>query len=579
MAFITKIDFSRQVKQYSGTTATLSGNTYILGALSANTLWVGTNPALNNVLVFDGNSFVPSAVTFSMSGGGSGATTYIQNGINTFTAGTSTNPSVNITGGTFNNLNITGGTLSSGGTDLYQIFTTTGGFTGWTGSSGVHSIRLNFTGNMASANYTLAGGKFNSATTNYSLVVGGLQNRATGLGGYSLIVGGFKNSATSQHSIVVGGDRNESSGLWGFVGGGITNRGAGNISFIGNGNKGVANLGYSSIINGQYNSAMTSFSFVANGKQGVADGGYFATVLNGYKNKSRQYYSTVINGNQNLSSGIFTLIGNGKNNTATTDYSTVVNGLRNVVNSKFGTILNGSGNTLNSVASGSTIVGGFKITGTSANTVYVPFLNIRNIYSATSIINLGLDVNGNVVTGTTGSGSTIILSADAFSNLFLTTGTTNTFKSPWGEKNIILSGETVLVQPNYQYLVYGNLTVYGNLIISGDVTTINGTLAISGTGTVNNFGTITQVDLATNYYVNSAITNSLSAAGFTSAFTATANVPLPITHNLGTKKFVYSITEGDDDVSVQVTRNTNNQVTLLSTFSITAGTINILKIT
>ena len=33
MGFVTKVDFTRQVKQYSGTTATLSGSTNILGDL------------------------------------------------------------------------------------------------------------------------------------------------------------------------------------------------------------------------------------------------------------------------------------------------------------------------------------------------------------------------------------------------------------------------------------------------------------------------------------------------------------------------------------------------------------------
>lgn len=56
-----------------------------------------------------------------------GSVTHIQNGTNTFTGGTPTNPTVNITGGTINNLNITGGTLSSGGTDLYSIFLTSAG--------------------------------------------------------------------------------------------------------------------------------------------------------------------------------------------------------------------------------------------------------------------------------------------------------------------------------------------------------------------------------------------------------------------------------------------------------------------
>jgi hypothetical protein len=54
----------------------------------------------------------------------------------------------------------------------------------------------------------------------------------------------------------------------------------------------------------------------------------------------------------------------------------------------------------NSVAlSANTIVFGDGITGTSSNTVYVPYLNISGLGTGTSVNNLGIDSNGNVVTG------------------------------------------------------------------------------------------------------------------------------------------------------------------------------------
>ena len=51
----------------------------------------------------------------------------------------------------------------------------------------------------------------------------------------------------------------------------------------------------------------------------------------------------------------------------------------------------------------SVILGGQNITGTTNDTVYVPYLNISNIGTGTSISNLGFDTNGNVVVGSLGS--------------------------------------------------------------------------------------------------------------------------------------------------------------------------------
>jgi hypothetical protein len=92
------------------------------------------NPGSTNIELTTSNGF--DLVSGSMMSAGtdlynifatssSSDVTRVQNGINTFTGGTGNLPTVNITGGTFNSLNITGGTLSSGGTDLYNIFLTT----------------------------------------------------------------------------------------------------------------------------------------------------------------------------------------------------------------------------------------------------------------------------------------------------------------------------------------------------------------------------------------------------------------------------------------------------------------------
>ena len=68
-----------------------------------------------------------------------------------------------------------------------------------------------------------------------------------------------------------------------------------------------------------------------------------------------------------------------------------------------------------STASASTsIVLGNDITGTSSNTVYVSNFNIKTLGGGTSINNLGIDVNGNVVTGTSGGGSGVIITGGTY---------------------------------------------------------------------------------------------------------------------------------------------------------------------
>ena len=71
--------------------------------------------------------------------------------------------------------------------------------------------------------------------------------------------------------------------------------------------------------------------------------------------------------------------------------------------------LNSFVHSTNSLVTGdrSVVLGGQNLTGTTNDTVYVPNLNINNVGSGTSINNLGIDSNGNVVVGTSGSTGTV----------------------------------------------------------------------------------------------------------------------------------------------------------------------------
>ena len=64
-------------------------------------------------------------------------------------------------------------------------------------------------------------------------------------------------------------------------------------------------------------------------------------------------------------------------------------------------ILGGINNSTHSSAVRSVVLGGQGLSATTADTVYVPNLNINSIGAGNSVLNLGLDSDGNVVTGTT----------------------------------------------------------------------------------------------------------------------------------------------------------------------------------
>ena len=90
-----------------------------------------------------------------------------------------------------------------------------------------------------------------------------------------------------------------------------------------------------------------------------------------------------------------------------THFNAIINGIGNTINSgnTFINIIGGSHNTIGDDKTKITVLGVDNLTNVSSNTTYVPNLNIGIIGTGTSVINLGLDANGFVVTGTTGGGS------------------------------------------------------------------------------------------------------------------------------------------------------------------------------
>ena len=166
--FNTQTDFSTQVKQYTGTTATLSGNTNILGSLKVKSIEIDTTSptlAAGNVLVYDGNKFIPapsdtygssilngmlltynSALTYNVSEGG-----YRINGITyDYTGGSVTIVSGNNLYNRFDVVFVTGysNTFVKSGTPLFAPTVPTLNSTQL--QVGIISVPANFTGGTGS---------------------------------------------------------------------------------------------------------------------------------------------------------------------------------------------------------------------------------------------------------------------------------------------------------------------------------------------------------------------------------------------------------------------------------------------
>jgi hypothetical protein len=97
-----------------------------------------------------------------------------------------------------------------------------------------------------------------------------------------------------------------------------------------------------------------------------------------------------------------------------------------------------------------------------------------------------------------------------------------------GIKYNILTGETVDIGANYEYLVYGDLTLEGTINNSGKIVIMNGSFINSGTYNQLSGGSITLVSTQT---INK----------FSIITGITANVPLVITHNLGTPDVMITV--------------------------------------
>lgn len=240
----------------------------------------------------------------------------------------------------------------------------------WSASTGTGSIIANNgTGNLASGQFSFAGGQSNLSSNYSSFVGGGVSNTASNQG--ASVVGGAGNVASGDRSFVGGGNANYSIGGTSFVGGGLFNSSNGESTVIGGG---ISNKAYGSgffggksfVGGGANNTAFDNFSFVGGGYYNTAYAVY-TTIGGGKNNTSLGNTSFIGGGNNNTSTGFNSVIGGGSYNSAIGDGSFIGSGDNNKTSQACAIV----GGTYNNCYGSASFVGGGLFNTANGNNVVI----------------------------------------------------------------------------------------------------------------------------------------------------------------------------------------------------------------
>jgi len=197
-----------------------------------------------------------------------------------------------------------------------------------------------------------------------------------------------------------------------------------------------------------------------------------------------------------------------------THFNAIINGIGNTINSgnTFINIIGGSHNTIGDDKTKITVLGVDNLTNVSSNTTYVPNLNIGIIGTGTSVINLGLDANGFVVTGTTGGGGSSGPTIDPYYPQPSTTTFTWDVSGNSTNYQTTLTGNTTLNLTNVRNGEYGTIIVQQDAVGSRTLTfgTVNGAASThrvvnGGGGSPTLTATANAIDILSFTYNGSAM--------------------------------------------------------------------------
>lgn len=168
--------------------------------------------------------------------------------------------------------------------------------------------------NFNSSGYgVVSGGQSNTASTNtHATVVGGFSNVASGqysvAGGNGNTASGFRSGALSgaglvssgQHSVIAGGNDSIINGNYSFLG-------SGQLNTIGNGTHNATSGGRSNVINNG-----VDYSFLGGGQSntisGASGGADWGVICGGQSNTIENSYTSILGGNNNYAFGLFSSV-------------------------------------------------------------------------------------------------------------------------------------------------------------------------------------------------------------------------------------------------------------------------------
>jgi len=249
---------------------------------------------------------------------------------------------------------------------------------------------------------SIGGGFSNTTFNSWTTIGGGRFNSARGI--YSTIVGGSGNTTNSNFNMIGSGRNQKAIGTYGFIGGGCNNLTNGDYSVAGGGFSNTANANQSVIGGGNLNTITTDSctASIIGGTCNTISSSELSFVGGGFNNSILNYAGVIGGGRSNTVTGFGSGVLAGRLNKVTGANSNILGGILNTVSGNYSIALS-----TNSYVTGdrSVVVGGQNLAGTSDDTVYVPFLNIRDLGLNAAVTNIGVDIDGNVVPGQNSSGN------------------------------------------------------------------------------------------------------------------------------------------------------------------------------
>ncbi len=186
-----------------------------------------------------------------------------------------------------------------------------------------------------------------------------------------------------------------------------------------------------------------------------------------------------------------------------------------IVNGNYSAILGGVSNILTSDAIRSVLLGGTGLTGDTADTVYVPRLNIDNIVSGgTSVNHLGIDANGFVVVGSSGSTPTDIQTINRTTPSVVSSALTLDFDS----KNLLIStksggtGGAIVIDSDNTSVIYSGDSNMDNVWFTVEVQTSPRVLIFPTNHKSSDYrwdGVTKELSLALGFYQISIMNNGI----------------------------------------------------------------------